>query len=98
MYSTLFKERQQGKTLGKRETRLKSQDLPLFHHDKESISNVAELLVRPKSKALEQLLHEKAHYRKNYYVANTRGKRVLRFQLRKLEQRLVEFKYTGDRF
>ena len=88
MYSTLTKERQQSKILGKKETQFKSQDLPLFHCGKENVSNVTELLVHPKSKALEQLLYEKAHYRKNYYVANARGKRVLRFQFRKLESQI----------
>ncbi len=88
MYSTLFKERQQSKTLGKKETQFKTQDLPLFQCGKENASNVAELFVHPKAKTLQQLLHEKAHYRKNYYVANARGKRVLRFQFRKLESQI----------
>ena len=88
MSSTLFKERQQSKSLGKKETRLKSQDLPLFHYGKENASNVAKLLVHPKAKTLQQLLYEKAHYRRNYYVANARVKRVLRFQLRKLESQI----------
>lgn len=96
MYSTSTKDRHQGKTLGNKQTQFKGQNLPLFQHSKENVSNVAELLVRPRIKPLQQLLHEKTHYRRNYCVANARGKRVLKFQLRKLEQRLVEFKHTSN--
>jgi len=86
--STVAKKRQQSKTLGKKETQFKAQDLPLFQYGKENFSNVAELLAHPKAKTLQQLLHEKAHYRRNYYVASARVKRVLRFQLRKLESQI----------
>ncbi len=90
MYSTSTKDRHQSKTLGNKQTQFKGQNLPLFQHSKENVPNVAELLVRPKSKPLQQLIHEKAHYRRNYYVANARVKRVLRFQLRKLESQILK--------
>lgn len=97
MYSTSTKDCHQSKTLGNKQTQFRGQNLPLFQHSEENVSNVTELLVRPKVKPLQQLLHEKTHYRRNYCVANARGKRVLRLQLCKLERRLVQLKHTSNR-
>ena len=45
-----------------------------------------------KSKTIEQLEHEKLHYLKSYYRAKTKGKVVVRLQIRKLSQRPKSFR------
>lgn len=54
-------------------------------------ADIVTLPGKMKSKSLEQLKHERTHYKSIYQNASPQGKRVLRVHLRKLKNRIKSF-------